>query len=481
MSPFCFERYINMDFLSYFYEISKVSRPSGNCSHIADYLCRFAEDKGLRYKRDRMDNVIIYKDATAGYEEGGAVMLQGHTDMVCCCDEGVEWDFSEGVRVIRDGDWLKAEGTTLGADNGIACAYMLAILADESLCHPALECVFTSDEETGLYGAEAIDLSACSAKYLINMDSEEEGIITAGCCGGLRMNIGFEGEKEFVSGPVYRLAVTGLKGGHSGVNIDNFVEVRVNAIIAALHAVKISEEYPTYRLVSIDGGEKDNAIPRSCAVTVCGGNYELIKNAVELVAPGIVAGSPDGKVTFEKISDEGAMAFTEKFTNTVVDFFNGVPNGVLDRCPDEPGLPPTISDNFGVVRTEEGKLDITISFRAYDDSYRDRYSARVARVAEQCGAKVEIKGKYPGWDKTPVSPLRDKMCQVWKEMTGEEMKVQRIHAGLECGVLIAKRPGLDAASIGPEMWDVHTPKERLNVPSAERTYGFICKLLSEMN
>jgi dipeptidase D len=294
------------------------------------------------------------------------------------------------------------------------------------------------------------------------------------------MNLGFEGDMEFVPGPVYRLSVTGLKGGHSVVNIDNFVEVRVNAIIAALHALKLFEEFPSYRIASIEGGEKDNAIPRSCIITLCGGNYEIMKSTVEMLAPGIIAGSPEGKVTFEKISDDGAMAFSREFTHTIVGFFNGVPNGVLDRCPDEPGLPPTISDNFGVVRTEGGKMNVTVSFRAYDDDYRDRYSARVARVAEQCGAVVEIMGKYPGWDKTPTSPLRDKMCQVWSEMTGNEMKVQRIHAGLECGVLIAKKPQLDAASIGPEMWDVHTPKEKLNVPSAERTYGFLCKLLSEM-
>ena len=470
-----------MNYLEYFYEISKISRPSGDCSKIADYLCDFAEEKGLEYKRDNLDNVIIRKAATAGYEDRDAVMLQGHTDMVCCCDEGVEWDFSEGVKVINDGEYLTAEGTTLGADNGIAVAYMLALLEDNTISHPALECVFTSDEETGLFGAEAIDLSDCKAKYLINMDSEEEGIITAGCCGGLRMNLHFNGgEKEFVNAPVYRLAVTGLKGGHSGVNIDNFVEVRVNAIIAAIHAMKVTEEIPSYRIVSIEGGEKDNAIPRSCIVTFCGGNYEQIKSAVDLVAPGIVAGSPEGNVTLEKISDDGAEAFSQKFTNTMVDFFNGLPNGVLDRCPDEPGLPPTISCNFGVVKTNGSEIDVTISFRAYDDSYRDRMSAKFAHVARQCGATVEFSSSYPGWDKTPTSALRDKMCDVWKKLTGEEMKVQRIHAGLECGVLINKLPHLDAASIGPDMCDVHTPKEKLNLASAEKCYNFLTKLLGDM-
>lgn len=470
-----------MNYLEYFYEISKISRPSGDCSKIADYLCDFAKAQGLEYKRDALDNVIIFKTATKGYENSPAVMLQGHTDMVCCCDEGVEWDFSAGVKVVNDGEYLTAEGTTLGADNGIAVAYMLSLLSDSSISHPALECVFTSDEETGLFGAEAIDLSECKAEYLINMDSEEEGIITAGCCGGSRMNLYFNGgEKEFVSGSVYRFAVTGLKGGHSGVNIDNFVEVRVNAIIAALHAMKLSEETPSYRLVSIEGGEKDNAIPRSCAVTFCGGNYQQIKSAIDLVTPGIVAGSPKGKVTFEKISDEGAEAFSQEFTNTMVGFFNGLPNGVLDRCPDEPGLPPTISDNFGIVRTNGSDIKVTISFRAYDDSYRERMSDKFAFVARQCGAEVEISSKYPGWDKTPTSALRDKMCEVWKNLTGDEMKVQRIHAGLECGVLISKKPDLDAASIGPDMSDVHTPKEKLNLASAEKCYNFLVALLGDM-
>ncbi len=470
-----------MNYLEFFYEISRISRPSGHCGEIADYLCEFAEARGLSYTRDNMNNVIIRKAATEGYEEHDVVMLQGHSDMVCCCDDGVEWDFSEGVKVINDGEYLTAEGTTLGADNGIAVAYMLALLDEDTLCHPALECVFTSDEETGLFGADAIDLSDCKAKYLINMDSEEEGIITAGCCGGLRMNMTFNGgEKEFVDAPVYRFAVTGLKGGHSGVNIDNFVEVRVNAIIAAFHAMKISEEFPSYRFVSVEGGEKDNAIPRSCVITFCGGDYEQIKNAVELVTPGIVAGSPDGKVTLEKISDEGAMAFSHKFTDTLVDYFNGVPNGVLDRCPDEPGLPPTISDNFGVVRTEGSTVNVTLSFRAYDDDYRDRYSAKVAEVSRRSGAEVEIGSKYPGWDKTPESALRDKMCEVWNKLTGEKMRVQRIHAGLECGVLINKLPHLDAASIGPEMSGVHTPGEKLSLASAERCYNFLVELLKEM-
>lgn len=470
-----------MNYLEYFYEISKISRPSGACGKIADYLCDFAKAEGLRYTRDNMDNVIIFKDATAGYESHDAIMLQGHTDMVCCCDDGVDCDFSNGVEIINDGEYLRAKGTTLGADNGIAVAYMMALLADKSLAHPALECVFTSDEETGLFGADAIDLSDCKAKYLINMDSEEEGIITAGCCGGLRMNIDFNGgEKEFVDGPVYRFEISGLKGGHSGVNIDNFVEVRVNAIIAAAHAMKLMEETPSARLVSIDGGEKDNAIPRGCSIVLCGGNYEQMKSAVDLVAPGIIAGSPDGKVTFEKISDDGAMAFSQEFTNNIFSYFNGVPNGVLDRCPDEPGLPPTISDNFGVVRTNGSDIHVVLSFRAYDDSYRDRLSEKAALISRQCGATVELVGKYPGWDKTPTSALRDKMCEVWKDMTGEEMKVQRIHAGLECGVLISKKPDLDAASIGPDMSDVHTPAEKLNLASAKRFYDFLVELLKNM-
>lgn len=466
-----------MTFFDYFHEISAISRPSGNCKNIADYLCRFAEENGLEHRRDHLDNVIIRKPATAGYEDHDAVMLQGHTDMVCCCADGVEHDFASGVKIINDGEWMTADGTTLGADNGIAVAYMMAILADDCLSHPALECVFTSDEETGLYGADAIDLSDSRAKYLINMDSEEEGIITAGCCGGLRMNITFRGEKEFVPGPVYKLEMKGFRGGHSGVNIDNFVEIRYNAITTSVHPMKLAEEVPSYRLVSIDGGEKDNAIPRNTSIVFCGGDFEKIKDAVDFVTPGILGMEPGSSVTLEKISDDGALAFSQEFTNTIIDYFNGIPNGVLDRIPDEPGLPPSISDNFGVVRTEGGEIRIHLSFRAYDDGYRDRYSAKVAQITRQCGADAEISGKYPGWEKAPVSPLRDKMCAVWQAMTGSEMKVQRIHAGLECGILTAKVPGLDAVSIGPDMIGVHTPDEKLNIASAERCYKFICEVL----
>ncbi len=469
-----------MNFFDFFYEISAISRPSGSCKDIADYLCRFAEAKGLRYTRDAADNVIIFKDASKGYEDHDAVMLQGHTDMVCCTADGIDWDFSKGVKILSDGEWMTADGTTLGADNGIAVAYMLAILDDNSLAHPALECVFTSDEEIGLCGANVIDLSGCKAKYLINMDSEEEGIITAGCCGGLTMHMTFKGEKEFVPGEVYKLSMSGFRGGHSGVNIDNFVEIRYNAIITAAHPLKMATENPSYRIVSMDGGEKDNAIARNMSIVLCGGDFEKVRDAVELVAPGIKALEKDAVVTVEKISDDGAYAFSREFTDTMVGYFNGIPNGVLNRIPDEPGLPPSISDNFGVVRTEDNEIKVTLSMRAYDDDYRDRYSRKIASETEKCGATIEYSGRYPGWEKAPVSALREKMCTVWQEMTGEEMKIQRIHAGLECGVLISKKPDLDAVSIGPEMSGVHTPDEKLSIPSAERCYSFICQVLKSI-
>ncbi|MBQ8474727.1 MAG: beta-Ala-His dipeptidase [Clostridia bacterium] len=466
-----------MKYLDFFYEISKISRPSGSCEKMADYLCAFAEERGLECNRDSLHNVIIKKPATSGYEGHDAVMLQGHTDMVCCVGDGVEWDFANGVEVVREGDVLSANGTTLGADNGIAVAYMLSILDSKELSHPALECVFTSDEETGLYGANAIDLSKSEAKYLINMDSEEEGVITAGCCGGLRMDMSFDGgEKSYYIGDVYRLSITGFRGGHSGTDIDHG---RMNAICAVTHILRLCENNPSYRLVSFDGGEKDNAIPRNVSVVFCGGNEELIQSAIDVVLPGMVACEPDSKVTFEKISTEGAEVFSREFTDNIVGFLSGCPNGVLDRSLD-PGNPPTISDNIGVVKTEGNNVRITVSFRAYDDDYRDRYSARVKKIAEQCGAVVNVHSKYPGWAKSESSALRDKMCQVWQEMTGEEMKVQMIHAGLECGILISKCPQLDAVSIGPNMEGVHTPDEKLDLVSAEKCFGFICELLKNM-
>lgn len=466
-----------MNYLDFFYEISKISRPSGSCGKIADYLCKFAEKRGLDFSRDELDNVIIKKAATAGYEDHDAIMLQGHTDMVCCVDDGVEWDFANGVEVIREGDILRANGTTLGADNGIAVSYMLHILDSNTLAHPALECVFTSDEETGLYGANAVDLSDCKAKYLINMDSEEEGVITAGCCGGLRMDIDLDGgEKSWLDGSVYRLSISGFRGGHSGTDIDNG---RMNAIITLNHILRVAENNASYRISTYDGGEKDNAIPRSVSVTFCGGNEACIRSAVELVTPGIIDREPDAKIVFEKISDKGAEVFSREFTDNLVGFISGTPNGVLDRSLD-PGNPPTISDNIGVIRTDGNHIHVTVSFRAYDDDYRDRYSSWVIEIAEKCGAEVTVHSKYPGWAKSETSALRDKMCKVWQDMTGEEMKVQMIHAGLECGILISKLPHLDAVSIGPNMQDVHTPAEKLDLVSAEKCFSFICELLKNM-
>ncbi len=464
-----------MNYLDFFYEIAKIPHPSFSCGRIADYLCEFAETRGLEVRRDSVDNVIIKKPATAGYEDAPAVMLQGHTDMVWCVEDGREIDAEQGVTVINDGEWLRADGTTLGADNGIALAYMLEILDRDDISHPALECVFTSDEEVGLIGAAAIDLSECKAKYLLNMDSEEEGILTVGCCGGLTIEAKFDGEKTFVPGDVYRLSVTGLKGGHSGVHIDSG---RTNAIRALNHIFKLAEENPSYRLANYTAGEKDNAIPKSASFTFCGGNIDLIRDAMELVQNGIVADNPGvAAVTLEKISSEGAECFSREYTDNMVGFLTACPNGVLDRLID---WTPTISDNIAVIRTDAEGISVTVSFRAYDDAYRDRYSARVVKMAEQCGAVTRIYGVYPGWNKSEESPLRDKMCQVWQDMTGNEMKVEMIHAGLECGVLTSKCPQLDAVSLGPDLQDVHTVEEKLSVKSAARCFEFLLRLLAEL-
>lgn len=464
-----------MNYLDFFYEIAKIPHPSFESDKIADYLCRFAEERSLCFTRDEANNVIIKKPATEGYENAPAVMLQGHTDMVWCVDEGCNIKPEDGIKIKNDGRWLSAEGTTLGADNGIAVAYMLAILDSDSLAHPALECLFTSDEEVGLLGAGSVDLSECKAKYLINMDSEEEGIITAGCCGGLTFEARFSGKKTYVPGDVYRLSVSGLRGGHSGVHIDSH---RTNAICAMNHIFKLAEENPSILLADYTAGEKDNAIPKSSSFTFCGGNIDLIRDTMEFVREGIVSDNPEfASVTLEKISEDGAECFSREFTDSIVGFISGCPNGVLDRLID---WTPTISDNIAVIRTEGEELSVTVSFRAYDDAYRDRYSARVIKIAEQCGANVRTYGVYPGWDKTEESPLRDKMCSVWQEMFDSEMKVQMIHAGLECGVLLSKLPGLDAVSIGPDLCDVHTTDEKLSLASAEKCYNYIVKLLSEL-
>ena len=462
-----------MSYLDFFYEIAKIPRPSFSCAKIADYLCDFAEKKGFEYRRDGVDNVIIKKPATAGYENSDAVMLQSHTDMVWCTTDGRNAD--QGVEVKNDGEWITAEGTTLGADNGIAVAYMLSILASDDISHPALECVFTSDEEAGLVGAVELDISDSKAKYLLNMDSEDEGTLTVGCCGGLVMEAKFAGKKTFMEGDVYRLSATGLRGGHSGVHIDSG---RANAIRALNHIFRLSEENFSFRLVDYTAGEKDNAIPRDASFTFCTNNVDLVRDAMDYVKDGITMDNPGvAAVTLEKISSDGAMCFSSEFTENMVGFITACPNGVLDRLID---WTPTISANIGVIRTTDEDVTVTVSFRAYDDDYRDRYSARTAKIAEQCGAEIKKYGIYPGWKKSEVSPIRDKMCEIWKEMTGDDMKIEMVHAGLECGVLTSKCPQLDAVSFGPDICDVHTVDEKLSVKSAEKCYQFILKTLAEL-
>lgn len=451
----------------YFEEICAIPHGSGDTRRISDYCVAFAKSHGLWHRQDALNNVIIKKPATAGYEDHPAVILQGHLDMVCEKAPDCSLDFTaDGLDVDTDGEWVFAHGTTLGGDDGIAVAMALAILETEDLSHPPLEVLFTVDEETGMYGAAGVDLSDLEGKMLLNMDSEEEGVLTVSCAGGARAEITLPLAYAPASGPVYRVLVGGLQGGHSGVEID---KGRLNANVVMGEFLKTLD----CRIASVAGGLKDNAIPVRCeAVITCA--EDVVSAAAAFAASHLVVGDPDLTLTVE--SAMAHVALDAESTRRVVDFLTTVPNGIQAMSEDIPGLVQT-SLNLGILAIEEGTLRASFAVRSSVNGEKTALLARLVDVAASFGGTCATHGHYPAWEYRKESRLRDTMCAVWEQQRGESPTVLAIHAGLECGLLCEKISGLDAVSIGPDMQDIHTCRERLSVASTARTYDFVCAVL----
>ncbi len=484
----------------YFEDICRIPHGSGNTGKISDYLVEFAAKRGLAHYQDSVGNVIIIKEASEGYENHPPVMLQGHMDMVAVKKPDCDIDMrTEGLRLKTEGDAVWAEGTSLGGDDGIAVAYGLALL-DGQYRHPRIELVITVDEEVGMDGARAIDLSPCRAKTLVNLDSEDEGIFLAGCAGGARVNYSLEYEQSPLSGLPCSIEIAGLKGGHSGAEIQKG-RGNANGLLG-----RILTELGTavdFGIRTLAGGLADNAIPRQAEAHIMvtgyrdGGNGyrygtegfeaetcrrlvgEALAKMEKDLAFELAQKDPGVKIehSFQDAGMESCMG--EADARRIAAFVNTVPGGVQAMSGAMEGLVET-SLNLGILECAEGKLKMGISVRSSLESAKYALIGRLKDLALLSGAEVQVTGDYPGWAYRSQSPLREKMAALYEEMFRRTPQIQAIHAGLECGLFAHKIPDLDCVSIGPAMKNIHTTEEELCISSTERMWRFLIKLLEEM-
>ena len=464
----------------YFEEICSIPHGSGNTKLISDYLVNFAKEHGLNYIQDELNNVILFQEGTCGMEDHAPVILQGHMDMVCEKDADCPIDMAvDGLDVTHDGHSVFARGTTLGGDDGIAVAYALAILADKRIPHPPLEVIITVDEETGMFGAAGIDLSMLKGRTLVNLDSEDEGIFTVSCAGGCRATLTLPVDRRAVYGPCIRLVVDGLKGGHSGVEIN---QNRANANKVMGEFMSRIQKLMPLCLTSFSGGSKDNAIPRSCQATmVAMGMYlERINTIAEELQAEIRQQYDEPEATIQAFDVDalGGNSLSTQSTARIISLLCAAPNGVQAMSQDIPGLVQT-SLNLGVAKLGE-EFKATFSVRSSVNAEKVELLQKLEKLCEMHDGTYSQVGDYPAWEYKKDSQLRDIMVKIYTDMFGAEPQVLAIHAGLECGLLGEKLPGLDCVSMGPQMHDIHTSREKLEIGSTERTWNFLLEVLKAL-
>ncbi|QIB25954.1 aminoacyl-histidine dipeptidase [Caloranaerobacter azorensis] len=469
----------------YFEQISRIPRGSGNEKRISDYLVSFAKNHNLKVIQDDALNVIIKKNGTSGYENSPTVILQGHMDMVCEKDKEVEHDFEKDPLELRvDGDFIRAAGTTLGADNGIAIAYCLAILESEDIPHPPLEVVFTTEEETGMGGASALNPSNLKGKILINIDSEEEGKLLVSCAGGVRTRIILPIVKMQVDEKLntYRIKIKGLKGGHSGMEID---KGRGNANKLMGRVLKDIHKTIKFYLANISGGAKMNAIPREAeAVILTNSEYEQKLNEKieywnEILGNEFKSVDSDVNVEIEKLNDTIESVFSLETTEKVIDLLVMIPNGIQTMSMEIKGLVQS-STNLGVVVVKGNEVVFESAVRSSVRSLKYDIVSQTETVAKVIGAKFVTESDYPEWQYNPDSYIRKVFVKVYKDLYGKEPEITAIHAGLECGLFKEKLGDIDMISFGPNMYDVHTPNERLSISSTRRMWNYLLAVLKEI-
>ena len=465
----------------YFEELCAIPHGSYNTKAISDYLVGFAKEHDLRYFQDEANNVVIFQAGTCGYEDHAPVIIQGHMDMVCEKDADCPIDMAaDGLDIAHDGEYVFAKGTTLGGDDGIAIAFALALMDDTTIPHPPLEVIITVDEEVGMLGAAVIDLKDLKGRTLINIDSEEEGVFTVSCAGGATATLSLEGERRAVYGPCIRLAVDGLQGGHSGVEIH---KNRTNANKVMGEFMSRIQNLMPLCLTSYTGGSKDNAITRSASATMVamGIHLERINDIAEALQAEIREkyDEPEATVQAFDVDALGGNALTTEATAKVISMICSAPNGVQAWSADIAGLVQT-SLNMGIAKLEGANMKLTFSVRSSVNQERQDLLAQLRKIAEFHGASYSQMGEYPAWEYKADSHLRDVMVKTYVDMYGKEPEVVAIHAGLECGLLSEKLPGLDCVSIGPEMHDIHTSREKLGIASTERLWKYLLEVLKAL-
>ena len=465
----------------YFEELTKIPRCSGDEKRVSDFLVAFAKGNGLEVVQDDALNVVIKKPGTVGYESAPAVIVQGHMDMVCEKTNVSSHDFSaEPLTLKVEGDFVRADGTTLGADNGIAVAYGLALLDSDDIPHPPIELLVTTSEETGMDGALALSPDHLTGKTLLNIDSEEEGIFFVSCAGGLNLSVEFDAVWEPATDGVLVVEVSGLKGGHSGVEID---KQRANAIKLLGRVLDASREAGQFNLAAIAGGSKSNAIAREARATITAGADVLgaIGSIVERLAAEVklefAVADADVRVTTspaEKPARQLDLVSTEK----IVDFLAIAPHGVQSMSKELEGLVES-SLNLGVLEQSGDQIVLTISVRSSVSSIREDITRRLEVLARMVGAKSARTAEYPAWRYEPDSKIRELCLKAYKTVTGREARVGALHAGLECGLLKETLPETDMISFGPNLYDVHTPDEHLSISSVANTWAFLTSVLAK--
>lgn len=466
---------------SWFEKICAIPHGSGNVAAIGDFCVQFAQERGLRCRKDEAGNVIIWKDASAGYEDHPAVILQGHLDMVCEKDPDCDLDFTrDGLRLAVDGDRLYAKGTTLGGDDGFAVACALAALDDGALRHPPLEVLLTVDEEIGLLGATALDPFDLKGRRLLNLDSEEEGILTVSCAGGATANISLPVKSAPADGNEFRLEITGLEGGHSGSEIHKGGG-NANKLLA--DALAVLDCAGPLRLVKLEGGAKDNAIPRNAAAHfVSQAEAGLLKELTanfESAARERFPNEPELSLRCTLLEGEVTEAWDRACTVNAMRLLRELPNGVQTMSRDIEGLVET-SLNLGILRSNGGALELGLSVRSSVGRDKRFLLTALEDLSARYGAAYTVHGDYPAWEYRKDSPLRERMVEVYEEQYGGKPRVEAIHAGLECGILAGKLPGLDSVSFGPDMSGVHTSNETLSISSAARVWDYLCAVLERL-
>jgi dipeptidase D len=472
----------------HFDAIRKIPRPSKHEERIVQHIEAWANDRGFELKRDAVGNMVIRVPATSGLESAPAVLLQGHLDMVCEKNADVTKDFmSDPIDAYVDGDWVKAHGTTLGADNGVGVASALALVDDPDVQHGPLELLFTLDEETGLTGAAELDASLISARIMVNTDTEEDGAIYIGCAGGADSIATFPlARRRALIGTVpIAISVRGLRGGHSGLDI---IENRGNAIKLAVRTLmRLLRDNVDFDIAALDGGSKHNAIPREAdaVLRVDPGEVErvraIVSQAAEAFTEELQSVDPGLKLTVEQLEDSAdhQRVMNVHARDRLLRALDGIPHGVHAMSRDVPGLVET-SSNLAVVQCEAGSLHLTTSHRSSVMPALLAAQGSVRSICELGGADVEAHDAYPGWQPNPDSPLLQRSIRVYRELFSSEPATKAIHAGLECGLLLDKVPGMDIISIGPEITGAHSPDESVQISSVQRYWKLLAGVLGDI-